>query len=181
MFTKKKIWMKVHFYLSLFFLPAALIYAITGSLYLFGIKEEIDAVIHEIKIKSLPKGYEKETILQILKENNFKIPKNTNLKMIRGNPSMGTIRYSVMAIKEKDGSTTLRIIEHGLYGILLLMHKGKGGFYFDIIAISFSVSLFLFYFSGLIITAFCKNNRKTAILAFFCGFCITGVMIFLSV
>ena len=56
MFKKKQIWMKVHLYLSLFFLPAALIYAITGSLYLFDIKEEAGATIHEIQIESLPKG-----------------------------------------------------------------------------------------------------------------------------
>ncbi|GAB0172281.1 hypothetical protein [Helicobacter trogontum] len=181
MFKKKKIWMNVHLYLSLFFLPAALLYAITGSLYLFGIKEEAGATIHEIKIQPLPKGKEQETILQILKENNLKIPSNTTLKMARGNPSMGSIRYNITVTKAKDGSTVLRTIERGLYGILLLMHKGKGGFYFDIIAVSFSVSLLLFYFSGLIITTFCKNKRKSALLAFFGGLVITGFMIFLSI
>lgn len=181
MFKKKQIWMKVHLYLSLFFLPAALIYAITGSLYLFDIKEEAGATIHEIQIESLPKGKEQDTILQILKDNNLKIPSDTTLKMVRGNPSMGSIRYSVMVIKERDGTMKLRALQRGFYGILLLMHKGKGGFYFDIIAIGFSVSLFLFYFSGLIITAFCKHKRGAALLAFFCGFCVTGLMVFLSI
>ena len=181
MFKKKQNWMKVHLYLSLFFLPAALIYAITGSLYLFGIREEANATIHELKIEQLPKGREQETILRILKENNLKIPSDTTLKIMRGNPSMGSIRYSVMVTKEKDGTYVLRAVERSLYGILLLMHKGKGGFYFDIIAVSFSISLILFYVSGLIITSFCKKKRKSALFAFFIGLAITSIMIFLSI
>lgn len=172
--------MKVHLYLSLFFLPAALIYAITGSLYLLGIKEEANATIHEIKIKQLPKGNERETILNILKENNLKIPNDTTLKIMRGNPSMGSIRYNVMVVKEKD-DYVLRVVERSLYGILLLLHKGKGGFYFDIIAIGFSISLMLFYISGLIITSFCKKKRKPALLAFLIGFLVTSIIIFLSI
>lgn len=180
MFKKKQTWMKVHLYLSLFFLPAALIYAITGSFYLFGIREEANATIHEIKIDSLPKGDEQSVILRILKENNLKIPKDTTLRTIRGNPSMGSIRYSVMVMKTRDGYV-LRAVERSLYGILLLMHKGKGGVYFDIIAVGFSASLILFYVSGLIITSFCNKKRKPALLAFLLGFIITGVMIFLSI
>lgn len=172
--------MKIHLYLSLFFLPAALIYAITGSLYLFNIREEANATIHEIKIEQLPKGQERETILSILKANNLKIPKDTTLKIMRGSPTMGTIRYSVMVVKDKDGYI-LRTVERSLYGILLLMHKGKGGFYFDIIAVSFSISLILFYASGLIITSFCKKKRKTALFAFLIGLIITSVMILLSI
>lgn len=181
MFKKKQIWMKVHLYLSLFFLPAALIYAITGSLYLFNVREEAGATIHEVKINLLPNGHEQETILNILKENNLKIPKNTELKVVRGNQSMGSMQYSVSVIKDKDGSYILRTVERSLYGILLLMHKGKGGFYFDIIAVSFSISLILFYVSGLIITSFCKNKRKTALIAFLLGFVATITMIILSI
>lgn len=180
MFKKKQIWMKIHLYLSLFFLPAALIYAITGSLYLFNIREEANATIHKIKIEQLPKGQERETILSILKANNLKIPKDTTLKIMRGSPTMGTIQYSVMIVKDKDGYV-LRTVERSLYGILLLMHKGKGGFYFDIIAVSFSISLILFYVSGLIITSFCKNKRKYALFAFLIGLIITSLMIFLSI
>lgn len=172
--------MKIHLYLSLFFLPAALIYAITGSLYLFNIREESNATIHEIKIEQLPKGQERETILSILKANNLKIPKDTTLKIMRGSPTMGSIRYSVMVVKDKDGYI-LRTVERSLYGILLLMHKGKGGFYFDIIAVSFSISLILFYVSGLIITSFCKKKRKPASFAFLIGLIVTSVMILLSI
>lgn len=181
LFQKKQIWIKIHLYLSLFFLPAALIYAITGSLYLLDVREEAGASIHEIAIEPLPKGREQETILQLLEQHNLKIPKDTTLKIMRGNPSMGSISYSVAVIQDKKGGYKLRAVERSLYGILLLMHKGKGSFYFDIIAISFSISLLVFYLSGLIITSFCKRKRGSALAALLLGLGVTSLMIFLSI
>ena len=60
----KSLWMKVHLYLSLFFLPAALIYALTGALYIFDVRENADASIQELVLPSVPqKGEEQEIIL----------------------------------------------------------------------------------------------------------------------
>lgn len=144
-------------------------------------REEAGANIHEIIINPLPQGHEQETILRILRENHLKIPNDTTLKIRRRNPSMGSMRYNVMVLKEKNGTYILRAVERSLYGILLLMHKGKGEFYFNIIAISFSISLVFFYISGLIITSFCKKKRKPALFAFFSGLLITSLMVFLSI
>ena len=93
LFEKKKVWMKIHLYLSLFFLPAAFIYAFTGSLYLFGVKEEYGANIYEFFLDFVPtKGQEQQVIVQTLKKNNLKIPDETAIKNVRGNMSMGSIR-----------------------------------------------------------------------------------------
>lgn len=64
----KKTWMQIHTYLSLFFLPAALIYAITGALYIFEIRQNSGAQTWKFELESMPqKGKEQEVILQILK------------------------------------------------------------------------------------------------------------------
>ncbi|WP_394967014.1 hypothetical protein [uncultured Helicobacter sp.] len=63
----KSLWMKVHLYLSLFFLPAALIYALTGALYIFDVRENADAKIQEFTLPSIPQqGEEQAAILSVL-------------------------------------------------------------------------------------------------------------------
>ncbi|RDU72865.1 hypothetical protein CQA66_02975 [Helicobacter aurati] len=178
----KKSWMQIHTYLSLFFLPAAITYALTGALYICNFKEDAWANISEYKLHSAPnKGEEAQTMIDILQKHNLEIPKNTEVRMFRGNPTMGNLRYNVSIIKEKNGDYVLRAVERSLYGVLLLMHKSKGKYYFDIIAIGFSISLMLFYLSGLIVTSFAKKNRKAAFSTMGLGFVITGIAIYCSI
>ncbi|MDE6886156.1 MAG: hypothetical protein K2P17_03870 [Helicobacteraceae bacterium] len=187
----KKNWMQIHTYLSLFFLPACILYVLTGIGYIFEFRQNSGANIIEIPLNEMPKnGQEKEFILNKLKENNLKIPQNTELKMSKGALNMGNIKYNVSLTKNKNNEPTLRIIDRGIYGILMLMHKSNGKKYdicgfklsiFDFIAISFSISLMLFYLSGLIVTQFCKKNRKAALNYLLVGFIITGLGVYFSI
>lgn len=94
---------------------------------------------------------------------------------------MGSIKYSASITTNKQGESIVRVTDRGLYGILLLMHKSKGKFYFDIIAVGFSLSLVVFYLSGLIITSFCKKKRKQALGAFALGLAITALAVWASI
>lgn len=187
----RKLWMQIHLYLSLFFLPVAFIYALTGALYLFDLREEVGAKVYEIKLDSMPeKGQEKAFIIQTLEANQLPVPKNTDVRIQKGNLVMGSLTYSVSLSSNKQGEPQLRAVDRSLYGILLLMHKAKGSKYeigsfklglFDFIAIGFAFSLIIFYFSGLVITSFCKKNRTNALGVFIGGFLITSLAIYLSI
>ncbi|WP_258864190.1 MULTISPECIES: PepSY-associated TM helix domain-containing protein [unclassified Helicobacter] len=178
----KQLWMKIHVYLSIFFFPAAFIYVLTGALYIFEVRENADATIHTITLDSLPeKGQEQEFILNLLAKHNLKIPSDTQVRMMKGMPTMGNIKYSASIAKDRDGTNILRTTDRGLYGILLLMHKAKGKFYFDIIAVTFSISMIIFYLSGLIMTSFCKKRRKSALWTFVAGLGITALAVYLSI
>ncbi len=178
----KKYWMQLHTYLSLFFLPAAIIYAITGALYIFNIKENALANIYTYQIDSMPKqGEEAQTIIAMLQKYNHAIPSNTEVRISSGNVFMGNIKYRAEIIKESDDTCIFRVTNRSLYGVLLLMHKSKGKYYFDIIAISFTISLMLFYLSGLIVTSFAKKNRKVAINVLISGFIITSLAVYFSI
>lgn len=180
MLIAKKHWMQIHTYLSLFFLPAMLIYAITGIGYIFGFKDDAGATVHNFTIPTPESGKEQETILQFLRDNGLTIPANTELKSGRKGTQMGNIKYSVSL--QKEGATSqLTIMDRSLYGILVLMHKAKGAFYFDIIAVGFGISLMLFYLSGLIFTSFCKKNRSTALIVCAAGFVCCSLAVFVSV
>lgn len=145
----KQLWMKVHTYLSLFFLTAALIYALTGVLYIFEIRQNSGAQIWKYPIASIPPKEEaSEFILNILKQNNLEIPSDTHIKEFRGNLSMGNIYYGAMILKDRDGQLIVQVTKRNLYGVLMLMHKSVGtkfelgGFkfsFYDFIAIGFGI------------------------------------------
>ena len=99
----KSLWMKVHLYLSLFFLPAALIYALTGALYIFDVRENADAKIQEFTLPSIPQqGEEQAAILSVLHANNLKVPNDTQIRVQKGNATMGSIAYNVSITTNKD-------------------------------------------------------------------------------
>lgn len=188
---KRKLWMQIHLYLSLFFTPLALIYAFTGVLYIFGLNQNAGAIITNITLESRPqKGQERDFILEILNQNNLKIPKDTSIKSLKGNIAMGDVKYSVALLMEKNGNLILRTTERNLYGVLMMMHKSGGKKYeigdfrfslFDFLAIGFGISMLLFYLSGLIMTSFCKGKRKAAFGVMGIGFLLTILAVYLSV
>lgn len=178
----KKHWMKFHTYISLFFLPVAIIYALTGVGYIFGFKDNAGANIKEFHLQNtVEKGQEKEFIINFLKENQIAIPKNTNIKTIKDAIIMGNIKYNISIVNDKKNGIILRVTNRSIYGVMVLMHKSKGAFYFDILAIGFSISLMLFYISGLIMTSLCSHNRKNAFGFFISGTIITIIAIWLSI
>ena len=178
----KKNWMQIHTYLSLFFLPTCLIYVITGVGYIFDFKVDADSKIYEFSIDEMPpKEQMQDFIIQKLHDNNLPIPKNTELRYHRGAPTMGDLKYNIALGKNRKDELVMRVTDRGPYGILLLMHRAKGLYYFDIIAVAFSVSLILFYLSGLIVTQFCKNKRKEGLIALLLGSAITAIAVIFSV
>ncbi|RDU60239.1 hypothetical protein [Helicobacter marmotae] len=188
----RKFWMQLHLYLSLFFLPAALIYAITGALFIFEIRANSGATIEKIPLDSKPaRGEERDFIINILQEHNLKVPDNTEIKMGKGgSPSMGNIKYSASIVNDQKDGLVLQVIDRSLYGILVLMHFSKGdrfelgGFkfmWFDFIAITFGLSMILFYLSGLIMTSFCKGKRKAGFGVMILGFIVTIIATYFSI
>lgn len=178
----KKSWMNIHLYLSLFFLPMCLIYVLTGIGYIFDLKDSAGAKIYEFAVPNPPqKGEEGAFMIEILKANNLKVPANTAVRLQKGNLTMGSVSYAVsLESDRKSGELKLRVIDRSLYGILVLMHKAKGAVYFNAVAVCFALSLAIFYLSGLIMTSFCKNKRKSAGITIALGFVITAIAVYLS-
>ncbi len=177
----KKIGHKLHIYISVFFLPVAIMYALTGALYIFGIEENSGATINKYTIESTNNTNEIEVLINYLSENNIKIPKNTTPKEAKnGGIQIGGIYYSA-SIKKVNDIYEITTIQRSIYGTLVLLHKSKGEFYFDIMAIAFSIALIVLYVTGFIITSFCKNKRKEAIIIFSAGLITSIILAVLSV
>lgn len=176
----KKIGHKLHIYISVFFLPVAIMYAITGALYIFGIEENTGAKINKYTIENTSKEDEIKVLVNYLNNNHIKIPSNTTPRNAKnGGIQIGGIYYSA-SIKKVDNKYEITTIQRSIYGTLVLLHKSKGGYYFDIIAVSFSIALIVLYVTGFIITSFCKKRRKESIIIFLCGLTTTIVLAVLS-
>ena len=80
----------IHIYLSLFFLPLALMYALTGTLYICGFDQDSGAIKHSYVLNQAFKQEEtKDVMLQFLSDNNLKIPSDLTLKTKRGAATLG--------------------------------------------------------------------------------------------
>ena len=82
-----------------------MIYAIKGVGFIFDFKADAGATIHEFQIESIPpKEQVQDFILQKLRENDLKIPKNTELRFHRGTPTMGGLKYNIILGKNKTAN-----------------------------------------------------------------------------
>lgn len=151
-----KIFRKIHIYLSLFFLPVALLYALSGALYIAGIHGETQG---KIVLNAAPQpGEEISAILFALKGANLPAPQNTEPKKDKkGNLQIGNAFFSA-ALSCKGETCEVQTTKRGFIGILILLHKAKLGWYFNILAYGFALSLVIFYISGLFMTLF--NSKK---------------------
>ncbi len=165
----------IHIYLSLFFLPLALMYALTGTLYICGFDQDSGAIKHSYVLNQAFKQEEtKDVMLQFLSDNNLKIPSDLTLKTKRGAATLGNSHYQVSLTKNEDSTYTLTTNERSIIGDMIMLHKAKAKWYFNVLAIGFALTLILLYISGLMITLFnIKKNRTSQIFTILAGLIVS--------
>ncbi|ANV97886.1 hypothetical protein BBW65_03315 [Helicobacter enhydrae] len=164
----KKIMRKVHIYTGLLLLPMALVFAITGIALLKGDDQNTGAETTTIVIQQpFQESTALDTILQTLQQNNIPLPRSTTPKAFkRGGIVIGTLDYSV-TLQPKGPNSVLTVTNRNIMGDLIMLHKGKGDWSFNLLNYAFAIALFVFYISGLIISFNSKEKGKmlTSILA----------------
>ncbi|MDE5602475.1 MAG: PepSY domain-containing protein, partial [Helicobacter sp.] len=168
----------IHIYLSLFFLPVALMYALTGALYIFGFNQDSGASksVYTLNV-SIPQGQEIQTMLEYLKTNNIPLPKESKPKLDKkGYLTIGSAHYFAGIKKLGEETYSITTTKHSFVGDIMILHKGKGQWYFNILAIGFSITIALLYLSGLIITLFnSKKNRFIQYMVMIAGIVVSAV------
>ena len=181
--NKNKFFRQFHIYLSLFFLPCAFIFALTGIAYIFGINQDIglEKQIYTLN-ERIEKGQEIEKLLDFLKDNNIKIPSNTQtIKSKDKGITIGSTHYSVSIAENGENQYQITTKTRSFLGDLIMLHKDKGAWYFSVLSVGFGVSLFLLYISGLMMTLFAsKKDRKNQILVLIAGILITFILAYIS-
>lgn len=176
-----KTWMKIHLYLSLFFLPMALIYAITGAFYTFGFKVNAGANVVQIHLNEpITHKNAQEIMIKLIKDNNLKMPENLQVRFSKNTYSMGNLKNAYFIRLNNDKAEFLAY-DRSIYGVLLLLHKAHGKVWFNVLAVGFAIALVIFYISGLVLTAFCKRDKGGALSSFILGIMITFIAIYFSI
>lgn len=183
--NKTKFFRLAHIYVSLFFLPVALLYAVSGIAYILGAKDDIWATKTSYETNAtLVKGQEQALLLEILSEKGIKIPANTQVRNDRkqGGVTMGGIHYSINAKQQAPDTLIITTTTRSLLGDIILLHKDKGEWYFSVLAVGFGIALALLYLSGLMITLFAsKKDRKPQLIVLALGIFACVVLGYLSV
>jgi len=181
-----KFWIRVHVYLSMFFLPAAVIYAVTGALCVCGIRGDTrpDTTI-DVKLETpVPRDIQALANLAAkkLQENGLKVPQG-DPEMKRGAVVLGkyTGYYASLKVSPKTGEGELTVRRPGLYRILMLLHLAAGGTVFNVLAVAFSISMVVIYVSGIIPCWQSPRLRKAMFWSLGIGTVVTVAAVYLSV
>ena len=166
-----KVWMNIHTYVSMFFLPVAIIYAITGGLLVMTSSHEGShpggppslsgnaTVVHAGQQGLVTEG-----------ERHGADPEAGGAHMeMRGAGPAGT------ASRHADGYAKNEPLHK-----LTLMHKGKGGLPFNMLGIGFAVAMLTMYVSGICVFWMNSVRRKRMLLVGTAGFVVTFVAIVAS-
>ena len=158
-----KFYRNLHIYLSLFFLPLAFMYALTGVSYIFGYDKDTHAKINHYPIDfSIQKGEEKEAILSFLKENNLPLPSKRVEYTKKGEVELGGILYTAKLHTKGNGAQEIVTKKRSFLGVLIMLHKTKGLWYFDVLTVGFGITLILLYISGLMMTLFHSKSKRVS-------------------
>lgn len=183
MINKNKLFRQIHIYVSLFFLPCAVLFALTGIVYILGADQDTGLKVENYKlVKNIEAGKEKDALIQYLQENNLKIP--SNIEVIKGKDkgvTIGSAHYIANIAPITQNEYTITLKTRSLLGDMIMLHKDKGAWYFSVLSIAFGIALFLLYISGLIITLFAsKKDRQKQLATLGAGIVITILLAYLS-
>lgn len=170
----RSLWMQLHAYIACFFLPAAVLYAITGGLYMLGFEGNVK---HEYEYHfELQSGWpeDKEVAREIvIKEmtargHDLKLPQDYYLW--EGMHDWYGFKREVLLIPEEGKAVELNIKEHDVWHQLLLIHKGFAGKLLKLFSILWGVSLIFSQLSGVVLALALKKIRVNSLMSIFFGF-----------
>lgn len=161
------LWMRLHAYIACFFLPAAILYAITGGLYLVGFegdaKQEYEYHLELENGWPEDKGVAREIVLNEMKRLGHLKPLPTDYYLWEGMHDWFGFKREVLLVPEENGDIELKIIEHDILRQLLLIHKGFAGKVLKIFSILWGFSLIFSQLSGVILALGMKKIRTTSL------------------
>ncbi|GAB4285301.1 MAG: hypothetical protein Kow0029_32110 [Candidatus Rifleibacteriota bacterium] len=177
-------WVKIHGYVSMFFFPLALIYAITGALVIFNQYGTLNKEKHQIQIDhELLSNVNVQKILvsDFLAKAGEKLPVGEP-RLSRGEFYWGRPSSLNVSIEKgsEDGTAILHVRKPDLLFSLVMLHKAKGGRLFDYFGFIFAISMIFMYVSGIFIFWRIKSKRYALSMTFFAGSVITLLVIYLS-
>jgi hypothetical protein len=167
----------------MFFLPAVILFAVTGSLYIFGVKGDLNTKSYQIQLsQSLPRPLalnieaQEKVMVDYAREHGIEVPEGKAQKgrmgVTLGNPA----GYHLVLIPDRtENSAELQVNQPGLYYKIVLLHKAKCGWVFKIFGVATGICLVLLYVSGIILIW--KNIRLKNKALILCGIGLLTIIV----
>lgn len=156
-------WMKVHGYISAFFLPLALLFVVTGLLNFFDVHGEKNIVQYKVEIISgFPLERDAAEIFMtsyLLQEKLPPLPDGYSYKKDHHRWDGLKTSYSLM---QKPRHTMIVQRDYGFWDQMMLIHKGKAGLLFKILGLLLGVSFLIVLISGVVIVLKTLNLKDVA-------------------
>lgn len=169
--------MKIHALLAAFILPVAVMFAITGSLYTWGIKGSYTDDTYEVDLNE-PLQSDVATLTK-LAESELKA---LNISAPEGEPKLktfgshfrlewtGTSKDLILEPTVRNQTAQLTIKHTSWYRSLVQLHKAKGGSAFKIYAVIFAVALGLLLISGFVMALQTPKLKAATLVSSLIGF-----------
>ena len=169
--------MKIHALLAAFILPTVIMFAVTGSLYTWGIKGSYTDDVYEVNLNE-PLSAD-ATALTKLAESELKA---LDISAPEGKPKLktfgshfrlewtGSSKDLILEPTDNDRVAELTVKHTSWYRSLVQLHKAKGGVPFKIYATIFAVALGMLLVSGFIMALQTPKLRSTTLVSTLIGF-----------
>ena len=173
----QKICLTAHLYVTLFFLPLLCAFALTGALYLCGVR-----TTETVEVRELPGvvARDYEAAKKALEEQGVAVPAEFSVR--KGVACYGSafgmhVRFPEerggfgRGRRAEDAGNVMRaeIVTPGLFDKLMLVHKGKAGTYFRVLAVGAGAAMLIAYLSGLVFALKNKARRRSLAVSFVLG------------
>lgn len=170
---------KVHALLACFFMPLALLYFISGALYSFDIKGDVDKQVYTLALESpfTPDlARLSDTVTAALEERALSLPTGSPALVKKKNSyeyRWGDLRRLVV-VAPTDNPLQVELVYRQRSPLTQLMrvHRAEAGPVLRIFSLSMVVSLIVILGSGIFLAVGMPKLRRTALLALGAGFLV---------
>lgn len=167
----RKLAAQIHLYIAMFLAPIMLMIAVSGGLYLFGIKGDVTKtnipVASNVKLDFSGQNLEqqvKDLLSQANQDDNFEY-----LKQGGGTIYTRPTSKTSFQISTKNDVIILTKIEPNAVKSIVELHKGHGPLAFKTLQKITAIGLVVLLISGIIMALYNRRSRNTAALTFAAG------------
>ncbi|PIQ24018.1 hypothetical protein COW36_05730 [bacterium (Candidatus Blackallbacteria) CG17_big_fil_post_rev_8_21_14_2_50_48_46] len=171
----RKLWMQIHGYLSIFFLPLACLFALSGTLYMWIEPQETSKQTFELSaltpIAPVTPELVKDLVLNELKSHKISAPQGEltqkGNRFLWGKKSGVQVQYQPS--ESNPQSATIKLSQPTFFGRLMAIHKGKGGTLLNSLTTGFAILLLGSYLSGLLLALKTTWMQKASLISLVAG------------
>lgn len=176
---------KLHGYIAVLFLPMAILYAVTGTLYILGESGAAATIrIEPAEVREWPESAEQASALV------------DGILRARGRPAIGSFAEprhgddgsyvwramdrNVTLSKAAGGGVALRLEQHSTFRRLVEVHKNHAGILFSILGIAFGIAMSTLLLTGALMMFKSRLYRRSATAVLAAGVAMSAGTYFLT-